>query len=135
MYPPLSFIYKIVGMTYKEMWQKMLMHADEFDFSNYPVDSKHRSAQNPYLRENTKKINVMKDEMGMAPILEYCGLRAKVYSLHVAPEVEAKMDNFVPVKCKGVIVCKIYYIKKFTIYKIYLNLLYKIYFIKYTVCL
>ena len=99
--PPLSFIYKILGMTYEEMWQKMLAHADEFDFSNYPVDSRHRSAENPHLRGNTKRINVMKDEMSMAPILEYVGLRAKVYSLLVAPKVRAKMENFVPVKCKG----------------------------------
>ena len=88
-------------MTYEEMWQKMLAHAEEFDFSNYPVDSRHRSAENPHLRGNTKRINVMKDEMGMAPILEYVGLRAKVYSLLVAPKVVAKMENFVPVKCKG----------------------------------
>ena len=83
------------------MWEKMLAHAEEFDFSNYPVDSRHRSAENPHLRGNTKRINVMKDEMGMAPILEYVGLRAKVYSLLVAPKVVAKMENFVPVKCKG----------------------------------
>ena len=86
----------------------MLEHADKFDFSNYPVDSKHRSDLNPYLTENTKKINVMKDEMAMAPILEYCGLRAKVYSLHVADEVVAEMDNFVPVKCKGVCLPPVY---------------------------
>ena len=92
----------------------MLDHADVFDFSNYLAESNHRSAQNPYLRENTKKINVMKDEMGMAPILEYVGLRAKVYSLHVADEVVAEMDNFVPVKWKGV--CHAVYTKIFVFF-------------------
>ena len=80
----------------------MLKHANEFDFTNFPAESKHQSLEhNPYLRENERKINVMKDEMGMAPILEYCGLRAKVYSLLVEDHVAAGIKDFVPVKCKG----------------------------------
>jgi hypothetical protein len=80
----------------------MLAHASLFDFSNFPADSPHRSpVHNPLILHNTKRINLMKSEMGGHPILEYIGLRAKCYSLLLEPHVQAAMENFAPIKCKG----------------------------------
>ena len=46
-----------------------------FDFSNYPID--HPNFDDKYNLVPGK----MKDEMGGEPILEFCGLRSKMYSI------------------------------------------------------
>src|SRR5271163_4187489 len=55
----------------------MLKHVDLFDTSDYP-----KSHPN-YSTTNTEVIGKFKDECNGAPVIEFIGLRAKVYSILV----------------------------------------------------
>ena len=53
----------------------MQQASNHFDFSDYPTD-------HPLYSTNNKKvIRKMKDVTSSIPIVEYCGLRAKMYSM------------------------------------------------------
>ena len=66
------------------------MHADRqlFDFSDYPKESKY------FNDENKKIIGKFKDETAMKPIIEFVGLRSKMYSI--------KTENSESKKAKGI---------------------------------
>ena len=59
---------------YKDMWADR----DRFDFAGYPKDSPY------YNNDNNKVLGKMKDEAAGKPILEFIGLRPKMYSFVIA---------------------------------------------------
>ena len=67
-------------------------HKKLYDFSEYPKDHFLFSA------ENKKVIGKFKDEAGSKPIMEFVGLRSKLYSYKV-PEDDKVIESK---KCKGV---------------------------------
>ena len=79
-----------------------------FDNSDYPVDSKY------YFDNNKKVIGKFKDEAAGIPIVEFVGLRSKLYSYLLNNEVNIK-------KCKGI---KKHVVKKHIIHKHYKNTLF-----------
>ena len=59
----------------EDIYKDMQQDSNHFDFSDYPTD-------HPlYSIKNKKVIGKMKDETSSIPISEYCGLRAKMYSM------------------------------------------------------
>ena len=68
-----SFIYK-VPKSHNEMMKVLKAHEDLFDFSEYPTDHPN------YSDKNKKVIGKMKDETHSKRIMEFVGLRSKMYS-------------------------------------------------------
>ena len=66
-----SLTYEIKSDVYKEFFK----HKRLFDFSNYPKDSKF------FDEINKKVIGKMKDEFGGVIIIEFVGLKSKMYSI------------------------------------------------------
>jgi len=67
----------------------MKQNKEVFDMSEYPKDS------DLYDATNKKVIGKFKDEVGVNYVIEFCGLRPKLYSYTKDDDYEAK-------KCKGV---------------------------------
>ena len=67
------------SLTYKietdDIYQDMLQHQDLYDFSGYPKEHK------CYSNVNKKVIGKFKDEINGEPLVEFVGLKAKMYSL------------------------------------------------------
>ena len=81
-----SLCYHIVTKDiYKDMKKDKML----FDTSNYSKDHK------LYSNENNKVIGKMKDETGGKPIVEFVGLRAKLYTYKTIDNIEEK-------KAKGI---------------------------------
>jgi hypothetical protein len=58
-----------------DVYKDMAVNCDLFDFSDYPSD-------HPLFSVTNKKVmGKMKDETNGSPISEFCGLRAKMYSI------------------------------------------------------
>ena len=55
-----------------------------FDFSGYPIDSKY------YDSTNKKVLGKMKDEFNGVKIVEFAGLKSKMYSLIIVEDREVK---------------------------------------------
>ena len=65
----------LVYIKTKDVYKDMSETKDEYDFSDYPTD-------HPLNDETNKKvIGKLKDECADAPIVEYIGLRPKLYSV------------------------------------------------------
>ena len=90
----------------EDIYKDMKADADWFDFSNYPKDHSNFSL------ENKKVLGKMKDETAGEPILQFAGLRPKMYSL-ITKEDEMK-------RAKGV---KKYVVKKHLRHKDYVTVL------------
>eukprot|EP00794_Sanderia_malayensis_P014470 gene14470-biopygen11584 len=71
-----SFIYDI-PMSQDQVNRVLKDHEDGFDFSNY--DKEHPN----YSVRNKKVIGKMKDELGGGKMIEFVGLRSKMYSLRI----------------------------------------------------
>ena len=65
-----SLTYEIEADVYKEFWNDK----EKFDNSDYPEDSKY------FFKENKKVIGKFKDEAAGIPVVEFIGLRSKMYS-------------------------------------------------------
>ena len=65
---------------------------DVFDFSNYPTTN---PFYRPDLIDNKAQVGLMKDETAGNPIIEFVGLRPKMYSFKA---VKANQDPLVPVE-------------------------------------
>ena len=67
------------GLTYEikseDVYEEFFKHKHLFDFSNYPKDSKF------FDETNKKVIGKMKDEFGGVIIIEFVGLKSKMYSI------------------------------------------------------
>lgn len=76
-----SFIYEIRGCDdfYETLAEKPNV-LKEFDFSNFPVN--HKMFDDSQARVTLK----FKDEMAGHPIMEFCGLKPKLYSIKIAQE-------------------------------------------------
>ena len=86
-----SLLYRIqCDDLYADMYKEK--NRDRFDFSDYPKDHLCFSAK------NKKKIGKMKDEMKSFPIIEFIGLRAKMYSLLVDREKDSNIKRAKGVK-------------------------------------
>ena len=77
-----SFLYCIKT---KDVYADMMEFKDLYDFSNFPNNHECFKGMSPQAIQqvqnmNEKKIGKMKDEMGGIPILEFVGLRSKMYS-------------------------------------------------------
>ena len=66
-----------VGFTIKleDVYEEFFKHKHLFDFSNYPKDSKF------FDETNKKVIGKMKDEFGGVIVIEFVGLKSKMYSM------------------------------------------------------
>ena len=67
-----SLLYRIEG---QDVYQVMLEHKDEFDFSEYP------QGHPCYDPSNKKKLGKFKDELHSLTLEDFIGLRPKCYSL------------------------------------------------------
>ncbi|XP_031550280.1 uncharacterized protein LOC116287732, partial [Actinia tenebrosa] len=94
----------ILEVQTEDVYQDCLEDLDEYDTSAYPKEHFLYSAK------NKKVIGKMKDEMSGKPIIEYVGLKPKMYSV-------LKMDG-AEKKAKGV---KKYVVKKDITHESYLN--------------
>ncbi len=65
----------LVAVETENVYKDMLQFRDHFDFSDYPSDSE------LFNKVNHLKVLKMKDELKSYPMLEYVGLRPKMYSL------------------------------------------------------
>ena len=65
----------ILEITTEDVYRDCIPDIDEYDTSEYPKD------HFLYDPKNKKVIGKMKDEMKGNPILEYAGLRPKMYSV------------------------------------------------------
>lgn len=74
-----SFLYYIET---KGLYEKLSLMKEYFDFSNYPEDHLLFSL------EGKAQVGLFKDETGGVPIVEFIGLRSKVYSLLTADGVQ-----------------------------------------------
>src|SRR5277367_1216015 len=72
-----SLVYLIYGGNFYEVMAKNL---DRFDTSDYP------KTHSCYSDINKKKPGVFKDELNGVPFLEFCGLKAKMYSFEYLDE-------------------------------------------------
>ena len=61
-------------MKTEDAYEDFFKDKQLFDNSDYDIDNKF------YFKENKKVIGKMKDECGGIPIIEFCGLRSKMYS-------------------------------------------------------
>jgi hypothetical protein len=79
-----SLCYEFTGI---DMYREMQKYKDYFDLSNFSPDFKlkkwSKATQDRQLFDNTNKkvIGKFKDESPISPIIEFCGLRAKMYSM------------------------------------------------------
>lgn len=81
----------------KDFYDDMKQHPDLFDTSDYPVN-------HPcYSELNKKKIGCFKDELNAKPILEFIGLRAKMYSVLTEEEEKKTLKGI----CRHVVKKKI----------------------------
>lgn len=71
-------------VTKPDLYQDMESDLDLYDTSNYPREHPLYSAV------NKKKIGKFKDETGGLPIVEWVGLRSKVYSMKLDDGKEKK---------------------------------------------
>ncbi|XP_031549115.1 uncharacterized protein LOC116286691 [Actinia tenebrosa] len=94
----------ILEVQTEDIYEDCLEDIDEYDTSGYPKEHFLYSAK------NKKVIGKMKDEMSGKPIVEYVGLKPKMYSV-------LKLDG-VEKKAKGV---KKYVVKKDITHESYLN--------------
>ena len=76
----------------EDVYKDMGEHKKLYDFSEYPKD------HFLFSTENKKVIGKFKDEAGSKPIMEFVGLRSKLYSYKV-PEDDKVIESK---KCKGV---------------------------------
>jgi hypothetical protein len=67
----------------EDIYKDMKENKDEFDFSDYNGDG-YRSCD----KTNIKKIGKFKDETLGTPIIEFCGLRSKMYSIKLEEKIE-----------------------------------------------
>lgn len=72
-----SLCYLIIG---KDVYQRMLKHLTQYDTSNYPL------SHFLFSDERKREMGKFKDEMGGKPIIEFVGLRPKLYSIMTAEE-------------------------------------------------
>ena len=76
------------GLTYEikseDVYEEFFKHKHLFDFSNYPKDSKF------FDETNKKVIGKMKDEFGGVIIIEFVGLKSKMYSIK---KIDGKEHN------------------------------------------
>ena len=72
----------------EDIYQDMFQHKEDFDFSDYPKDSQFHDPTNKMV------IGKFKDETASVPIVEFVGLRSKMYSFKTE-ELECK-------KAKGI---------------------------------
>ena len=71
-------------METDDIYKDMASNPELYDFSNYPPE-------HPlFSKVNEKKIGLMKDETAGVPICEFCGLRAKLYSICIGCNGELK---------------------------------------------
>ena len=67
------------SLTYEikseDVYEEFFKHKHLFDFSNYPKDSKF------FDETNKKVIGKMKDEFGGVIVIEFVGLKSKMYSM------------------------------------------------------
>ena len=89
-----SLMYEIATAdVYEDMWTMK----EHFDFAEYPKTSRF------YDPQNNKVVGKMKDEVKGQPILEFVGLRPKMYSFLVASVNEkGEMDVSCKHRCKGI---------------------------------
>lgn len=82
-----SFVYELSGINF---YNEMKLHPEKFDTSEF-------SENNPYgiIRQNMKVAGIMKDELNGSIMIEFIGLRAKMYSIISQSNVNIK-------KAKGV---------------------------------
>ena len=71
----------------KNVYEDMKARSDLFDFSNYPRE--HICFSN----DNKKVIGKMKDELAGAPMIEFVGLRAKLYAYRQRKWSTERGDN------------------------------------------
>ena len=100
----------ILEITTEDVYRDCLPDIDEYDTSEYPKD------HFLYDPKNKKVIGKMKDEMKGNPILEYAGLRPKMYSVRSVEKGKTKDSK----KAKGV---KKYVVKKNINHELYLKVL------------
>ena len=100
----------ILEITTEDVYKDCIPDIDEYDTSEYPKD---HFLHNP---KNKKVIGKMKDEMKGNPILEYAGLRPKMYSVRSLENGKTKDAK----KAKGV---KKYVVKKSINHELYLQVL------------
>ena len=67
-----SLVYKIKN---NNVYEQCFKDKELFDFSGYPKDSKY------YDSSNKKVLSKMKDEFNGAKVVEFVGLKSKMYSL------------------------------------------------------
>ena len=68
----------------KDVYEEFFKHKHLFDFSNYPKDSKF------FDETNKKVIGKMKDEFGGVIVIEFVGLKSKMYSMK---NIDGKESN------------------------------------------
>jgi len=68
----------------KDLYQDMYDKKELYDFSDYPVDNKFHD------NSNKKIIGKFKDETNSVPILEFVGLRSKMYSIKLNDNKQKK---------------------------------------------
>ena len=66
----------------EDVYEQSFKDRELFDFSGYPIDSKH------YDSINKKVLGKMKDEFNGGKIIEFVGLKCKIYSLISVDERE-----------------------------------------------
>jgi len=74
----------------EDLYRDLASIEDELDTSNYPKDSENDVLQALYSPRNAKVLGKFKDECSGNAVLEFCGLRAKLYSL-LTSKRESKM--------------------------------------------
>ena len=76
------------GLTYEikseNVYEELFKHKDLFDFSNFSKDSKF------FDETNKKVIGKMKDEFGGVIVIEFVGLKSKMYSIK---KIDGKEHN------------------------------------------
>ena len=75
-----SLMYEIFA---EDVYEKVWEHKDLFDLAGYPADFYHDAS-------NNKVIGKFKDEANSEPILEFVGLRPKMYSFIISKDAEAE---------------------------------------------
>ena len=88
-----------------DIYEDLRIQSDLYDFSEYPIDHANYSAV------NAKKIGKMKDELQGELIIEFVGLRSKMYSiLHMKTDRDTQQTSQKEIKkAKGVKKCVVKY--------------------------